>query len=437
MIYGTHTRNSSILSIRIDKRLVVKGELYMFIAMSALVNFSLLPASSLYVFDVVNVAVYVTCMKQCRRVFSEIKWLLTLVDVFLIYCLISAVCSLTAPQYVIWELNAVLRVFIFLSIWSAVCGLDDLSGFLSVLYKAQIVNFLFASCQFFVLGLQGDNCGGLFGIISGCNAYTNIYLSVVCGYAMSSYLSRRRVKIAGLILTCVMSFCVATFSEIKFFYFEFVIILISSLWMNRFSVKTAVLTVLGLAALVAGLQFLAIYYPDSYELLFDAEALEAYDDGSQVATSGYGISRSTPIPQIDELFFRDDDIERVFGFGFGSATMSSIGFFATPFYNVYGYLRYYYSPVAMIYLQLGWLGIILYFFIFIAIAVYTLRLKNVFRGVAPELYGFAISMVLIFIANCFYNGTARSAAALLWAVVLSAPVLASKLRNTSEKVLTK
>lgn len=426
MISKAQNRIDSILSTRIDGRTLLIIELYSFIVISSLVNFALLPASSLYIFDVINIVAYIACFKKCRAAFSNMKWFLTFIDFLVIYCIASAVLSLTEPQYVIWELNAVLRLFVFLSMWSAFCEISDLKNFLSVLYNVQLFNLLFAFVQFFVLGLKGDNCGGLFGNISGCNAYTNIYLCIVCGYAMNSFLARGEVGLIGVGFTSLISLCVATFSEIKFFYFEFLLILVVSLWSNRFTIKTIALTVFGMVALVLGLQFLATYYPDSYDLLLDSEAMMAYDDGSQVATSGYGISRSSPIPQIDEIFFNNDSIERVFGLGFGSAAVSSIEFFSTPFYRHFGFLRYYYSPVAMLYLQCGWVGVIVYFLVFASLLFCAIGFRTIFREVSPGLYGFAISMIFIFCSNCFYNATARSFSALLWAVVLSAPVLLSK-----------
>lgn len=420
------------MSTKIDGRFMLKLELYLFLVASALVNFNLLPTSALYLFDVINLFVCLVCFKRCRIAFSGAKWIVTIIDILLLYNLISAAASTTLIQYVMWELNAVFRIFIFLFIWVAVCRLEDLKEFLHMLYRFQILNFLFACVEFFIMGLQGDNCGGLFGIVSGCNSYANIYLCIVCGYAMNSYLAHGRVNIASLIATCLMSLAVATFSEIKFFYFEFVIILIVSLLANRFSRKTALLVVAGAALLAVGLNLLSIYYPESYELLFDVEAMAAYDDGSQVATSGYGISRSAPIPQVNAMFFSSDDVEKMFGMGFGSATVSSIDFFASSFYHEYDYLRYYYSPIAMIYIQTGWIGLILYLSVFVCMIIYTIHLRSRFKRFASDLYGFTLVMQAIFVSNCFYNATSRASIAILWAVVLSATVFVGGLSKCNQ-----
>ena len=417
------------MQTKIDGHALLLIELYLFLVVSAFVNFGIIPSSVLYIFDLINLMVFIVSFKHVRTAFSCMKWQLTLVEILLLYCFVSAAISFVAPQYVMWELNAVFRVFVFLFIWVSVCSLEDLKGLLRILYRIQILNFLAACIEFFSLGLQGDNCGGLFGIVSGCNAYTNIYLCVVCGYAMNSYLSHDGVKSAGLILSCLAALVVATLGEIKFFYFEFVIMLLVSTLSNKFTIKTILTIAFSVVILAFGLSLLSVYYPASYELLFDVDAIAAYDDGSHYATSGYGISRSAPVSQIDTIIFSNDVSEKAFGMGFGSAAVSSVDFFATPFYRDYGYLRYYYSPIAMIYVQIGWVGIILYFSFFFCMTYYAISLRARFRSASPGLYGFTLVVLAMFILNCFYNASSRASIAILWAVVLSATVFISQLKQ--------
>lgn len=143
--------------------------------------------------------------------------------------------------------------------------------------------------------------------------------------------------------------------------------------MGKKNAKLATAIALFVSACFVGLAALAVYFPDSYEMLFDTKQMMSYDDGSNVATSGYGISRSGAIKQIDELFFHGDTFDQIVGYGFGSATMSSIEQFCSPFYWTYGWLRYYYSQIAMLYLQNGYVGLALYFALMLAPCLIAVR----------------------------------------------------------------
>ena len=175
---------------------------------------------------------------------------------------------------------------------------------------------------------------------------------------------------------------------------------------------------------MVGLTTLSIYFPDSYEMLFDTSQTASYDDGSNVATSGYGISRAGAIGQIDTLFFQGDTLSQLLGYGFGSTTMSSIEQFCSPFYWAYGWLRYYYSPIAMLYLQNGYVGLFFYFALMITPCLIAVHNSKALRVEGNRFWlTFTIVVTFLFVMNCFYNASSRSYSALLWAVCLAAPFI--------------
>ena len=162
-------------------------------------------------------------------------------------------------------------------------------------------------------------------------------------------------------------------------------------------------------------------------MLFDAKQMMSYDDGSNVATSGYGISRFGVIAQIDDLFFYGDASDRIVGYGFGSATMSSIEQFCSPFYWTYGWLRYYYSQIAMLYLQNGYVGLVFYFSLMLTPCLIAVRKRKELEASGNRFWlTFTVAVTLLFVMNCFYNASSRSYAALLWAVWLAVPFVVSR-----------
>ena len=420
-------RYPAILYTKLDVAALLKLEVVALIVLQFFTNAGLMPSAIVYCLDVVNVLLLVLGLRKVSSGLSSYHGYAMLLVCYVLFAVVTGVGSLTSPLCIGWELLQQLRIPLFIVLTLAYWTYEDVDEVLSFLFRLQPLNFVFAFVEYFLLHLTDDSCGGLFGITAGSNMMLNIYLVVVCVFACSGFLgSEKRVSLPFLMLTLLSSFFIATLAEIKFFYFEAAIIFAISFLGGKKNFKALVLLGVFSAAFVVGLAALATYFPDSYEMLFDLDELEAYDSGENVATSGYGISRSAPIPQIDSLFFSTgDSTDKLIGFGFGSATMSSIPQFCSPFYFAYGWLKYYYSPIAVIYLQNGYLGIFLY----LAILMYPI-------GVALRRYSkiserpwtsvFSLGAGAMIAINLFYNGSARSYAAILWALCLALPMICGK-----------
>lgn len=419
----------AFLNKRFDTAVFLRWEIPALILVQFLTNAGYLATSITYLFDLVNIILLIFNAKRVSGFFRQHNGYSLLL---ICYCLLAIASGLgggVSPLCITWELISQLRIPLYILLVSAFWTIDDLESVLRFLFRIQPLNAAFALVEYFVFNLTGDCCGGLFGIDAGSNMLLNMYLVFVSSIACCGYLSGVKSSQGALSFasTLVGSFFVATLAEIKFFYFEAAVIIIIAVLLGKKSAKMATAIALFVAACLVGLSALAVYFPDSYDMLFDSNQMLSYDDGSNVATSGYGISRFGAISQIDELFFHGDTLDQVVGFGFGSATMSSIDQFCSPFYWTYGWLRYYYSQIAMLYLQNGYVGLAIYFALMLMPCLFAVLKRKELESLGGRFWlTFTVAVTVLFVMNCFYNASSRSYAALLWAVCLAAPFLVSQ-----------
>lgn len=414
----------AFLNKRFDTAMFLQLEIPALIVVQFLTNAGYLTTSITYVFDLVNIILLVFNAKKARGFFRKYNGYGLLLSCYCLLAVGSGLGGGVSPLCIGWELISQLRIPLFIILVSTFWTIEELKSVLRFFYKIQPLNALFAVTEYFAFGLSGDYCGGLFGTNAGSNMLLNMYLVFVSIIGCCGYLSgaRSRQSALSFTLTLVASFFVATLAEIKFFYFEAVVIIVVAVFFGKKNVKMASAIVLFVSACFIGLAALAVYFPDSYDMLFDTDQMMSYDDGSNVATSGYGISRFGAIAQINELFFRGNMLDQIVGYGFGSATMSSIEQFCSPFYWTYGWLRYYYSQIAMLYLQNGYVGLTFYFALMLAPCLIAVRNRKKLQTSGNCFWlAFVIAVSLLFVMNCFYNASSRSYAALLWAVCLAAP----------------
>lgn len=419
----------AFLNKRFDTATLLRLEIPALIIVQYLTNAGFLATSVTYLFDLLNIILLILNVKRVSVFFREHNGYALLLICYILLAIGSGLGGGVSPLCIIWELISQLRIPLFILLVFAFWSIDDLKTTLSFLYRIQALNVLFAVAQYFIFNLTGDRCGGLFGIDAGSNMLLNMYLVIVSAIGCSAYLSgaKTRQGALSLALTLVASFFVATLAEIKFFYFEAVAIIVIAVFLGKKNAKLATAIALFVGACLVGLSALAVYFPDSYEMLFDTQQMVSYDDGSNVATSGYGISRFGAIEQVDKLFFHGDTFDQIVGYGFGSATMSSIEQFCSPFYWTYGWLRYYYSQIAMLYLQNGYIGLIFYFALMLVPCLIAVREREELEVSGNRFWLiFTVSITFLFVMNCFYNASSRSYAALLWGVCLSAPFVISQ-----------
>lgn len=420
---------TGIFGFKLNVRNFLCFEFIALIVMKLLSEFGVVPSAAYYVFDIANCFLFLISVGKLSQEKTLGRYALFPILAFAITCITSAALFAIDPRCAFWEFLVDFRLF---GIMILVCLYWDYSlwdYFLRFLYRLQWINALLVVFEFFGLGLIQDNIGGMFGITAGGNGSLNLYLCFVCAYAISQYVAlgrRGRVGLPLMLLTCVFSIAIAAVAEIKFFYFELVLLTLLLVVFNRPTRRTFGIVIAICLAIFVGMHIFSILMPSEFALMTNIDAIMAEADNSNIST-GYGVSRINAIPQINDMFFHGDRMLNTFGMGFGSATpgMAS-GLFVSRFYSIYGFLRYDYLQLSTLFLQVGFVGIALYLLAVISPVLQGFHDRRSIPVERKWVLGLSLTFVVLFFINCFYMATMRTQFTFLWALMLVGPYFAQR-----------
>ena len=258
------------------------------------------------------------------------------------------------------------------------------------------INVVVCTIQAFLLGVSHDNCNGLFGA-GKMNSWTNILLCVMAIYYISRYINHL-ISLRYMAVNIVLCLYIAMLAELKFFFFELVIIAMLLVLLTKPSWRTFSFCLIGGILMMCMLAvFIAFWEDDS---MFTVEGIKYYLDPDR----SYGYStqgdwgRIGGIAKATKKFFAED--LNLFGMGLGYCG------FDTPFYYRYELLHYNWFSYISIFLEQGWVGIIGYiaFFVVNILKLYKKK-KMVESPEAKTVFDISLGMSVLGIVLLFYNST--------------------------------
>lgn len=280
---------------------------------------------------------------------------------------LSAVAHGVSFGLYIWACRNTFRLFGILYCCVKLLDNVDIDRLIKFVFGFFFVNVVVCTYQHFVLGVGQDNTNGLFGTASGGNAMMNVLLFGVCAFSLFGFLQNEyHGWLLALVLTC--SCYLAAIAELKFFYFELVVLVILALVSQRFSLKT-ILSAVALVIIIAiGIRVLIIFNPRVADFFNWDEILHYSGEGGY--SDPNNLNRMTAIRSLDERFLTTMG-DKLFGLGFGAGQFTQ--FFASPLYAAYGFvLNWNFFTDAAIFLETGYIGLILYILLFVFIAIFSL-----------------------------------------------------------------
>lgn len=336
--------------------------------------------------------------KECRNLY---KYLI----VYMLGLIMLGVLKMVPLGQIIWGVRNTFFPLFFLIICTVNLTRDDVKNIFETFFKLQGLNLFCGLYEYFVLGLQNDYLGGMFGTEKGCNGALNVYLIIICTYALSRFMNKK-MNLISLIWTLMNSTVLGTLAELKVFYVELVLIVVLSVLVNRRSLKSFLILVSGFFTLFIGILVLSNVNSDSMRFLTSLEQVVEYN-----SVTDYGgelvISRLTSFSQIDNYFFEDQVSKKLLGYGLGGCEDSeTFEWFNSGFADRYRETRYRYLTVSMNYLETGYIGLIAFLVIFIAIFFVAYKYKTILND------SWVISLVqilcVIYIVTCWYDSSIRS-----------------------------
>lgn len=397
------------------------------------------PAASKSLTDVLTILAAICSLSRLRGVMDK---KLTIVDVavfiYSIYALTTSVLTGVNPLVAVWAMRLSFRFYIFYYVCIVLLDRDDVSSIMRMFEILFAVNVALVLFEYAVQGKSGDYLGGMFGVEQGANTYMNLYLCIMLAYETAKYL-HGELSIRRLGMYYVAALGIALLAEMKFLYIEIAVIIAVSAICKKPSVKTVSFVIIAVLAVAGGLQALKVVRPDSYAVLVQGEGVDGYLSASW--TGGMEMGRTTAISFIDKYFFSSSliyegygagygniDLNKLLGLGFGSSEASVLA--VNPFSARYAGTQYGAFEFASKYLETGYVGLVLYSAVFVAMFVDTFKSgyqTNVYASIWIAACRILMPLVLM---NVWY-GNLRTEASYLFFFALAAPMVVRKSRSTS------
>lgn len=324
-----------------------------------------LPGWVKYLMDVawVILAVFLVCfwsVTYTGHVSGPALWVLTFLGLALAVYLVQFQSML----YFLWGFRNHFRFFGAFFAFALFLSREDIRRTWMLYDRLFWINAAVTLLQFFRFGLRGDYLGGLFGTAQGCNGATNLFLIIMAAKSIAACMDGKEssVKCFG---KCLASLLVAALAELKFFFVEFVLILLLAVLFSGISRRKLGFLLLGFIGAAVFAALLSRVFP-----IFDGWF--SFKRMLQTATSpkGYAsagdLNRLTAISEINRRVF-GSGWQQLFGLGLGNCDYASFPFLTTPFYRDWKELHYTWMSVPFWYLETGWLGLVFFFGFFVLV----------------------------------------------------------------------
>lgn len=391
----------------VDKKLNIgKKLIYFQIVFNMFVKFLIaplgLPSLLNYVTDIVTLMLLVVIIKNTLKIFKKIRYMSAIfcIGLFSLVVVLGALYNGVPPTLFVWAIRNTFRFFVFFVACIVILEPEDVSRIFSMLYAFQYLNIVLCLYEYFILGYKQDYLGGLFGVEKGCNGGLNLYFCLLVIYGISGYLSKK-VNLYRLTFIVASTLLLSALAELKFFYVEFVIIVAMCLFLAKPTVKLFFLILASLVFLQIALMILEKIFPEQYAVLMDFNELMKYFSSTE---GGYKISRGQAFSRINQLFFHDDLMLNLFGFGFGNCEMSQ--FFTSDFFLAYEGYHYRAFAHAMIFLETGFIGLTTYILFYVDCIRYSLANLKILSKHRDHII-IVIVLSFIMVINLWYNMALR------------------------------
>ncbi len=346
--------------------------------------------------------------------------ILLLVLGFALYSVVIHLFHFQSPFYLLWGLRNNFRFYVLFFAVVKYLKQSDAEKILKFLQGLFWVNAIVSLFQYFVLGYKQDTLGGIFGIQVGSNSSTIIFFTIVLSYSLIKYFNGNESTLLCYSKSIVALF-ISALAELKMFFVVFVIIVFACAFMAKFTWKKIFVLLLA--------PILVIVFAELLSLLFGFDDFLKIKNIWELATqehysSTQTVNRLSAIPTLAKTIVVDLK-DRVFGLGLGNCDTSAFKICNTPFYQTYGFLRYTFFSGAFLFLEVGYIGLILFISFFFL--CFLLTVKQMKRCNANKLHcQLAIIMCILAAMLIFYNAALRADVGYMVYFILALPFISNK-----------
>ena len=389
--------------------------------LSFLIEFLKIPDFVKYTIDLAWVGLFVILF-VCKqiRVKKEIAPFVIFIGIWLLYVIVGYIFNYQSPFYFLWGIRNNFRFYVAFIAYTTFLDKDDISSSLKIVDGLFWVNMVVSFVQFFILGYQQDYLGGIFGVGRGCNAYSSVLFAFVVSKSLLQYFNGKE-KSWLCFLKCGVSLILAAMAELKFYFVLFILMVIIAMIMTKFSWRQLLTFVLvAIMTMFAGSLLTIIFGENnqlSLETIFELTTSENY-------ASTQDLGRISAIPILSKKILTQW-YERLFGMGIGNCDTSAFAICNTPFFQRYEYLHYSWFSSAFLFLETGYVGLLLNLSFYVLIIIFSIKQINKKEN-EPIYCKMAIIFAIICIILTFYNSALRKEIGYIAYFVLALPFIGNK-----------
>ncbi|WMJ85815.1 hypothetical protein [Anaerocolumna sp. MB42-C2] len=376
-----------------------------------------------YTIDIANTLLFLNILycKKYKELFKGSSKIVAIWICFFIgYAIFISIVKIDNVGLFLWAIRNNFRYYIFF--FSCILWLKGNFKFFNNLIIANFVAVLF---EYLILGKRQDWIGGIFGFIGGdVNAPLNIFLIVITTYSVIYYLNKRE-SFKTFILKTASSFLIAAIAELKIFYIEFAIILLFAVLITDFTIKKIIIVLAFVLGAVVSLRMLYIVMPELDPEFFSISHMYLYATSHKGYTGSGDMNRFNFLSQCNEILKTKSNM--ITGLGLGNCEVATnIGWYS-KFFSTYSYTHYNWLSSTFMYLELGWIGIIMYFGLFILFFIKIIQLgQNKNNLLNSQICAILALMTIVLL---FYNSSMRGDYAYLMFYALAIPFKKSNINT--------
>ena len=346
---------------------------------------------------------------------------------FLLYTFITYISNYQSIFYYLYGVRNYFRYYVFFLLTATTFKEKDIVSKLDFFDRFFYANCVVMLIQYYFFGLEQDHLGGFFGTSYGCNGSLNVLFVIITAKSLVYTLDNKET-LKSCIIKCGLCILLSAYAELKVYYFEFIVILLFVFIMTGFSFKKLFIVITSIIGVIVGVYLLVSLFPGfagffTYEGVMRIIGTGSYSDSN-------AFNRLTFVNYFNRRVLVSKSL-RLFGLGLGNCDTSSIGLFATRFYDAYGWTHYDWFSAPFLYLETGLFGIAFYIGFFVLCGLRTLQLalrKQIPYTICRLVTFTCIISFLLFI----YNQSMRTEAAFLIYFVLAIP-FSIKLHSSVER----
>ncbi|MDM0960174.1 hypothetical protein ACQR2U_11980 [Clostridium perfringens] len=408
--------------MKIKVKWLIEFQIYFVLIVEALISLFHFPSTIRFLLDLNTLLIIAAIIINFRKIeiSGRLKGYLKYIIIFLICIFVLAMLHLVPIGQFIWAIRNN-YFFLFFSLICVYCLKEsDIKRILKIVVLLQYFNIFCAFYEYFILNVQNDFLGGMFGCEQGCNAYLNAYLSIITAICICQFIYKK-TSLFNMLFIVGSSSVIATLGELKIYYIELILIVIFAVLLSKKSIKSFFIVITCFCSLIIGIKILSQTSNESLQFIQSIDSLIEYDSRTDYGDGDIRISRFTVFNQVNDYFFNDNTYLKMFGFGLGSCEDSeTFSGFNSDFANKFGFLQYRNLSSSMLYLEVGWFGLIGFIFIFMYIFILSYKYKRNFIGTEYVYLPILTQIVCVLtIIGIFYNSAIRREIAYFTYFILS------------------